>query len=308
MNSPGSSADTGESSSTEQRHRLSVAGAVLTYWFRRCGRADAPTLLLLHGAASNHTRWSEFLSLSPLTRRCDSLRPDLRGNGASMWRGHIDQSVWASDLRAILAHERIPEVILVGHSLGAQVALRFANQAPSATTALILVDPIVPDALVGGRLVLARLRPLLQPAIALLRLLARLGFRRRTFPDLDLRELDRQTRLELTRSEHPGQLARKYGSLQQILRYLPVATYLDELAASVEPLPPLEALEVPVLTLLATGTTIADAPRIRREIDRFPDGTIIPIPADHWPLTEAPREVCHAIESWLEERRLVPQA
>ena len=80
-------------------------------------------LVLLHGLASNLTRWSEFVEHSALRGRHDLIRIDLRGHGGSDVGGKIGLEVWADDLAAVLDQERHEQAILVGHSLGAQLAL-----------------------------------------------------------------------------------------------------------------------------------------------------------------------------------------
>lgn len=289
----------------EARKTISADGVDLTYLIHRCGRSDAPALLLLHGAASNHTRWSEFLELTDLTGSCDTIRPDLRGNGDSMWRGRLDLDVWTADLLAILEHERISQSILIGHSLGAQLALQVAARSPSVTRGLVLIEPVFPAALLGGRRLMWRWRALLELATRGLMMVNRWGLGRRSFPSRDLRELDRETRRELAASGDTARLAKKYSSLRYILPYLPTANYLQELAATVAPLPPLENISRPVLVMLAAGTSIANQTVLEREIERLPAADVVSVEADHWPLTERPIEVCREVERWLAARRLV---
>jgi pimeloyl-ACP methyl ester carboxylesterase len=279
-------------------------GAQLQYWVSRCPRRGAAPLVFLHGAASNHTRWSELLEMTALTENATTLRPDLRGNGASMWRGHLDLRAWTTDIREILEHERLPAAVLVGHSLGAQIALRFAADVRPLTRALVLIDPIFPHALRGGRRLMWKLKPAFVLLTRAIRVLNAIGLRRRSFQNRDLRILDVKTRRELAESGDPEHLARKYSSLSQILPYLPTANYLQELTAMVERLPPMESIDLPVLVILASGTSIADTDTVRQQIQRVPDSDVSTIQADHWPLTERPREVGLAIENWMATRKL----
>ena len=57
-----------------------------------------PTVVLLHGMASNLTRWSEFVEHTTLTQRHDGTRVDLRGHGDSPTRAAIGLERWADDL------------------------------------------------------------------------------------------------------------------------------------------------------------------------------------------------------------------
>ena len=64
------------------------------------------TLVLLHGAASNSTRWREFVERTSL-KDWNILRPDLRGNGdAVLPRTRLGMDVWCADIAALLDAER----------------------------------------------------------------------------------------------------------------------------------------------------------------------------------------------------------
>ena len=52
--------------------------------------------------------------------------------------------------------------------------------------------------------------------------------------------------------------------------------------------------------LYSSGVTFADSEVNRTEIDRFRQVEIVTIDANHWPLTEAPKETRRAIEGWVE--------
>ena len=58
-------------------------------------------------------------------------------------QGKLDLDAWSEDLVAILDAENYASVIVVGHSLGAQIALHLAVSHPRRVGALALVDPIV---------------------------------------------------------------------------------------------------------------------------------------------------------------------
>jgi len=290
----------------EERKTITAAdGARIVYWIARCDRPGAPLLVFLHGAASNHTRWSEILRISSLHRACDTMRPDLRGNAESMWRGRLDLDVWARDVVAILDAEAGHRAVLVGHSLGAQIALQVAWRWPERVQALILIDPVFPHTLRGGRRLLWRLDSLFRLLVLLIRLFNACGLGRRKFPARDLEELDRNTRRELERSGDPGHLARKYSSLRHILPYTPSANYLQQLLATVQPSVPPAQITLPILAMLSTGTSIASFHTLKREVERFPHAESVSIQADHWPLTENPDQVRLMLEQWLVSRGLL---
>lgn len=277
-------------------------GTEICYWVRgrRAEREPSPAVLLVHGAASNHTRWSEFASSTGLSDRYDLVLPDMRGNARSMCRGRLDLDVWCRDLVTILDAENQDSAIVVGHSLGAQVALQLATAYPRRVRALALVDPIVRQALVGRPKRLKRMEPLVRLAIVVLRGLNRIGFRRRRFPLMDLQALDAETR-EAMRSDHPrGVLVRRYSGMGLILRHMPLANYLQQLVATISPLPELERIAVPVLVLESTGAELMDRAGARGELDRIRALERIEIDATHWPLTECPDQVRRAVETWVE--------
>src|SRR2546430_1938168 len=76
-------------------------GARLAYRLWRPARSRG-LLILLHGLASNATRWSEFVATTSLRENWDILRPDLRGQGASVHRGRMGMDIWCDDLAAIV--------------------------------------------------------------------------------------------------------------------------------------------------------------------------------------------------------------
>jgi pimeloyl-ACP methyl ester carboxylesterase len=256
------------------------------------------TLVLLHGLASNLTRWSEFVEQTSLTARWNVLRVDLRGHGDSPTRGRIGLERWCGDLAAILDREAYSRAVLVGHSLGAQVALQFAARYPERTAGLILIDPLFQQALHGQATWLARLAPVFRVGAALVRALNAIGLQRAHLAPLDLRELDEMARRALLTKEDAQAFIRRYSSPLADLRSFRTAHYLQELVELFRPPPPPESIRAPVLLLLSRSTTFAD-PQVTRAIAaRFLAAETVMIDAYHWPLTERPAEVRSAIEEW----------
>lgn len=282
-----------------ERALTAADGARLTYWIRRGDDADGRLLLLVHGAASNHTRWSEFVEYTALRERWDMLRPDVRGNARSVARGRLDLAVWSRDLVEILAAEGYENAVVVGHSLGAQIAIEMASRYPERARGLVLIDPVFHRALTGRQRTIYRARFLLRLAAWIVRALNALGLRRREIPDRDLRKLDEETREALRGGESKEEIARRYGALGPILSATPVAVYLQQALATFAPLPDLATVRCPVLVMLSAGVTFADARVNRREIERFPRVDVVTIDANHWPLTEKPDEVRRAIDGWV---------
>lgn len=282
----------------DETRRLALPdGVTLTY--RRWRAPDNPkrqTLVLLHGLASNHTRWTEFTEQTTLKRNWDILRPNLRGHGESFTRKPIGLEIWRDDLARLLDAEGVTQAVIVGHSLGAQVALYFAARYPVRVAGLVLIDPVHRPALRGGLALASRLASLLRAASMLLRLLNRLGLRRRHIPLRDLRALDEATRTALVQSGEMSDIVRRYTSPLADLKYFPTAHYLQELVETTRTLPPPAEIHAAVLALLSKGVTFTDPAIMRAWIARFPDAEIQTIEAWHWPLTEKPIEVREAIE------------
>ena len=252
---------------------------------------------MLHGVASNHTRWSEFVSHSTLAEKWNLLRPDLRGHGDSMFHGHISRSRWVADLKAIMEHEALPQVILLGHSLGAEIALDFSAAHPDSVAGLILIDPVFLQNLHGVLGWVRRLRLVLWMPVGLLWLAYTLGLRRRRHPPRDLYALDKKTRATL-RSTPGTKIADLYIDPLADLSYLPLANYLQDLLAVVQPVPKLEAIDQPVLVLMSRGSSLSDRNRSEAQVRRMPNASIKIVDCDHWPLTEQPDAVRELIEKW----------
>jgi esterase len=273
-------------------------GATLGY--RLCRESAAPRrlIVLLHGVASNMTRWSEFVEFTTLKQSWDILRLDLRGHGESFWRGRLSLETWCDDLRAILDAEGREQALLIGHSLGAQVAVQFAARFPARVRGLVLIDPVFHEALRGALRTASRLRVLLRLLIGAIRLLNALGLRRRHLPRRDLRRLDETTRTKLLNRGKQQEMIALYSSPWEDLKYFPTASFLQELLEIIRPLPPLAAIPAPILALLSSGVTYTDPTVTRRLLASHPRTEIVTIDAYHWPLTENPLAVREAIERW----------
>ena len=104
--------------------------------YRRRGSGEV--VLLVHGIGDSSTTWSEVLR--DLSDDHDVLAPDLLGHGFSD-KPRADYSVggFANGLRDLLTVLDIERATVVGHSLGAIVAMQFAYQFPARTARLVLV-------------------------------------------------------------------------------------------------------------------------------------------------------------------------
>jgi 3-oxoadipate enol-lactonase len=112
---------------------LDVGGGRL----RWTAAGEGAPLVLLHGFSFDQRLWDP--QVGPLSKQHRVVRYDLRGFGSSTnpaggYR-HID------DLRVLLHSLNIERAVLVGLSLGANVALAYAIQHPQEVAGLVLASP-----------------------------------------------------------------------------------------------------------------------------------------------------------------------
>jgi pimeloyl-ACP methyl ester carboxylesterase len=257
-----------------------------------------PLLVLLHGMASNLTRWSEFIEHTTLKESFDILRIDLRGHGESFTRRAIGMERWREDLEAILNAEGYEHAVFVGHSLGANVALHFAAYYPARVVGLVLIDPVFTEALRGQALWVYRFTPLVRAAIALLRFLNWMGLRRGSIENRDLRKLDEDARMRLLGTGNDDDFVKRYTSPLADIKHFGTANYLQEFLELARAVPATPTLRAPMLVLISRAVTFTDTAATRVALKRYPHAQIDTLSAYHWPLTEKPVEVRNAIEIW----------
>lgn len=105
---------------------------------------DARTddVLLIHGVTASHLAWPFVVEGLPGVR---VIAPDLRGRGRSNeLDGPAGLRAHADDLAAALDALGIERTVVVGHSMGAFVAVVFAHLYPQRVSRLVLVDGGLP--------------------------------------------------------------------------------------------------------------------------------------------------------------------
>lgn len=119
---------------------ITANGIKLHYW--RVGQG--PDIILLHGLGGNLAIW--HLKMIPLLRQNYRVTTfDLRGHGRSdMPLTGYTTGDMADDLLGIMDGLGIEQAYLVGHSLGADVALHCALRYPDRVEKLILIEPGLP--------------------------------------------------------------------------------------------------------------------------------------------------------------------
>lgn len=141
------------------------------------GKADAPTLFLLHGWADTSATF-QFLA-DQLPDDWHLIAPDLRGFGGSQRAGATYWfAEYLADLESLL-NAMLPEnepALLLGHSLGGNIAMFYAGVRPARVRAVISLDafglPDMPPELAPRRM-----------AAWLDQMAAPVGFR--VYPDFD---------------------------------------------------------------------------------------------------------------------------
>jgi 4,5:9,10-diseco-3-hydroxy-5,9,17-trioxoandrosta-1(10),2-diene-4-oate hydrolase len=108
------------------------------------GRADADTVVLLHGGGPGASSWSNFGRNMPVfAKRFRAVMMDLPGYGGSAARpatGHFF-TVAAGALAGLLDELGVAKTHIVGNSLGGGTALRFALDYPDRVGRLVLMGP-----------------------------------------------------------------------------------------------------------------------------------------------------------------------
>ena len=103
------------------------------------GPVGGQPLVALHGLKGHGRRWRSLADHQLPDLRVHA--PDLRGHGLSMTEPPWTLEQHAQDVLAVIDHFGLGRVPLIGHSLGATVAIYVARQAPELVNRLILLDP-----------------------------------------------------------------------------------------------------------------------------------------------------------------------
>lgn len=115
-------------------HVLTRPDATIHYW--TSGPPAAPIVLFLHGATLDHRAWAP--QLASLQDRHHVVVPDLRGHGASTGRFNFHAAV--EDTLALLDVLPAEPVVLVGLSLGGNIAQEVISRRPERVHALVAAD------------------------------------------------------------------------------------------------------------------------------------------------------------------------
>ena len=130
------------SAQTYRAGTVDVIGGELAYGVWGPDDPDAPVVLAVHGITANHRCWPLVAERLPGVR---VVAPDLRGRGRSSGLGPpYGLGQHAVDLERLLDGLGLDRVSVVGHSMGAFVAVSLAARIGDRASALVLVDGGIP--------------------------------------------------------------------------------------------------------------------------------------------------------------------
>ena len=108
------------------------------------GNPAAPPLLLVHGGRDHCRNWDWVAEA--LRDEYHIIAPDLRGHGDSAWSasGHYTMASYIHDLAQLIHQQELAPVSIVAHSLGGNIASRYAGIYPDAVRRLVVIEGIGP--------------------------------------------------------------------------------------------------------------------------------------------------------------------
>ena len=115
---------------------MALPGGVTVEYVDRGARTGTP-IVFLHGVTDSWRSFEGVLAQLPASVR--ALAISQRGHGRSSQPKDYRLKDFAADVRALLDALEIPSAVIVGHSMGAMVAQRFALDYPGRTSKLVLM-------------------------------------------------------------------------------------------------------------------------------------------------------------------------
>jgi pimeloyl-ACP methyl ester carboxylesterase len=109
------------------------------------GNGGAPPMILLHGGQDHCRNWDWVAQR--LRHQWHVIAPDLRGHGDSQWSatGSYTMAGYVYDLAQLIDQQRLAPVTIVAHSLGGNIALRYAGVYPEKVKALVSIEGLGPS-------------------------------------------------------------------------------------------------------------------------------------------------------------------
>jgi len=109
------------------------------------GNPTAPPLLLIHGGQDHCRNWDWVAQ--ELRGDYHIIAPDLRGHGDSAWSpsGEYGMSAYVYDVAQLIHQQNLAPVRIIAHSMGGNVALRYAGVYPETVTKLVSIEGLGPS-------------------------------------------------------------------------------------------------------------------------------------------------------------------
>jgi sigma-B regulation protein RsbQ len=102
------------------------------------------TVILVHGYTCDESTWSEQVPVLAKEYRMVTLDLPGHGRSESPKDGKFSMDLFARSIEAVRAEVKADRIVLVGHSMGTPVVLRYAHLYPQHTAALVFVDGLMP--------------------------------------------------------------------------------------------------------------------------------------------------------------------
>ena len=109
------------------------------------GNPDAPPLLLLHGGRDHSRNWD--WTARALRTDWHIIAPDWRGHGDSQWSadGEYKTLSYVYDLAQLIHQLKVEPVTIVAHSMGGNIALRYAGLYPEKVRRIVSIEGLGPS-------------------------------------------------------------------------------------------------------------------------------------------------------------------
>jgi pimeloyl-ACP methyl ester carboxylesterase len=133
--------------------QFNIDGREIACWINPDKFGDyEKSLIFIHGSGSDHSGWVQ--QYSQLHKQFNIIAIDLPGHGASSGSGENDVDSYCLWVKKLFAVIQPKAPIIIGHSLGAAIALTFALHYPQEVTGIVPVGggikmPVNPDLLSG---------------------------------------------------------------------------------------------------------------------------------------------------------------
>jgi pimeloyl-ACP methyl ester carboxylesterase len=109
------------------------------------GNPGAPPLVLVHGGRDHCRNWDWVADA--LRGDWHIIAPDLRGHGDSAWStdGTYMMAGYVYDLAQLIHQQQLAPVTIIAHSLGGNIALRYAGLYPENVARLVAIEGLGPS-------------------------------------------------------------------------------------------------------------------------------------------------------------------